>query len=118
MNNSDEKYKVVIQLSDNDPSLQKATINQVNNILNALEDIQIEVVLHSLGIHFLLQDNHLKSHIEQLHGKGVMFLVCRNALNAQNLDQDTLLSFAEIIPSAVAHLIVRQAEGWSYLKIG
>ena len=114
---SDKKYKVVIQLSGNDSKLQKATIGQVNNILKALEDIDIEVVTHSHGIEMLFNHSLLKNNLDQLHQKGVAFLVCQNAMAAQNIEKDSLLPFARVIPSAVAHLIVRQSEGWSYLRM-
>ncbi len=117
MNKNEEKYKVVIQLSGNDPKLQKATIGQVNNILKALENINIEVVTHSHGIEMLFKNSLLKNNLDQLHQSGVAFLVCQNAMAAQNIEKDSLLSFAGIIPSAVTHLIVRQAEGWSYLRM-
>ena len=113
----EKEYKVVIQLAGNDVKLQKATIGQVNNILKALENIRIEVVTHSHGIELLFTNSTLKNTLEQLHEKGVAFLVCQNAMDAQNIEKSSLLPFAEIIPSAVAHLIVRQDEGWSYLRM-
>ena len=117
MNKTEEKYKVVIQLSGNDSTLQKATIGQVNNILKALENIDIEVVTHSHGIEMLFNNSPLKNNLEILHEKGVAFLVCQNAMSAQHIEKNSLLPFAQVIPSAVAHLIVRQAERWSYLRM-
>ena len=112
-----KEYKVVIQLTNNDPKIQKATIGQVNNILKAMDNIRIEVVTHSHGIELIFNNSSLKNIVEQLHGKGVRFLVCQNAMVAQNIEKDSLLPFAEVIPSAVAHLIIRQDEGWSYLQM-
>lgn len=117
MDKTEQKYKVVIQLSGNDPKLQKETIGQVNNILKAMENIRIELVTHSHGIEMLFNNSLLKNNLDQLHQKGVVFLVCQNAMAAQNIQPDTLLPFVQTIPSAVAHLIVRQAEGWSYLRM-
>ena len=117
MTKNEKQYKVVIQLSANDPKIQKATIGQVNNILKALKNIRIEVVTHSHGIELLFTNSALKNNLEKLHEKGVVFLVCQNAMNAQNIEKDSLLPFAVIIPSAVAHLIIRQDEGWSYLRM-
>lgn len=117
MTETEKEYKVVIQLTGNDPAIQKATIGQVNNILKALEKVRIEVVTHSHGIELLFNNSAFKNTLEQLHGKGVTFLVCQNAMDAQNIEKGSLLPFAEIIPSAVAHLIIRQHEGWSYLRM-
>lgn len=117
MTKNEKEYKAVIQLSGNDANHQKAIVGQIHNILKALENIRIEVVTHSKGIELLFNNSgHLKI-LKQLHKKGVVFLVCQNAMNTQNVQKDSLLPFAEIIPSAVAHLIVRQDEGWSYLRM-
>ena len=111
-------YKVVIQLSSNDILVQKATISQLNNILNALPSITIEVVMNGSGMDLVLQDAPLTNTLEQLHEKGIQFLVCKNSLNQKNLSNTSILDFCTIVPSALAHLIVRQHEGWSYIKAG
>jgi intracellular sulfur oxidation DsrE/DsrF family protein len=111
-------YKVVIQLSSNDILVQKATISQLNNILNALPSVVIELVMNGPGIDLVLQDAPLTNTLEQLYKKGIQFLVCKNSLNQKNLSVTSILSFCPVIPSALAHLIVRQHEGWSYIKAG
>ena len=111
-------HRVVIQLSSNDVMIQKATISQLNNILNAFNQIQIELVMNGSGIELVLQEAAMANIVELLYHKGIQFLVCQNTLNQKNLDHKSLLSFCKIIPSAMAHLIVRQSEGWSYIKAG
>lgn len=111
-------YKVAIQLSSNDILVQKATISQLNNILNALPSVSIEVVMNGPGIDLILQDAALTNILEQLHEKGIQFLVCKNSLNQKNLSNTSILPFCIIVHSALAHLIVRQHEGWSYIKAG
>ena len=110
-------YKVVIQLSQNDLHLQKAALGQINNLLKDLENIYVELVTHSSGLNLLLKNTPLFDSIEKLHDKGVVFLVCQNALNSQRLEKKDVIPLAKIIPSAVAHLVKRQTEGWSYLRI-
>ncbi|WP_018343378.1 DsrE family protein [Cytophaga aurantiaca] len=111
-------YKVVIQLSSNDILVQKATISQLNNILNALPSVSIELVMNGPGIDLILQNAPLTNTLEQLHERGIQFLVCKNSLNQKNLSSTSILSFCSVVPSAIAHLIVRQHEGWSYIKAG
>ena len=111
-------YKVVIQLSSNDILVQKATISQLNNILNALPLVAIEVVMNGPGIDLILQDAPLTNTLEQLYEKGIQFLVCKNSLNQKNLSTTSILPFCTVVPSALAHLIVKQHEGWSYIKAG
>jgi intracellular sulfur oxidation DsrE/DsrF family protein len=111
-------YKVVIQLSNNDIAVQKATISQLNNILNAFESIEVEVVMNGPGIDLLVTETLYHNTLERLHEKGIQFVVCKNTLNHRNLGNTSILPFASIVPSAIAHLIIRQHEGWSYIKAG
>ena len=111
-------YNVVFQLSSNELLVQKATISQLNNILNALPAVLAEVVMNGPGIDLILNDGPLTNTVEQLHEKGIEFLVCKNSLNHKNLDQRSILPFCKIVPSALAHIIIKQHEGWSYIKAG
>ena len=42
--------------------------------------------------------------------------MCRNTLTARGLSEADLHPQAEVVPSGVAHLVLRQAEGWAYLR--
>jgi intracellular sulfur oxidation DsrE/DsrF family protein len=111
-------YKVVIQLSNEDTAVHKAMIKQLNNALEALDKLEIEVVVHGQGIGFLLLSSPVINNIEKLQKKGVRFLVCKNTLNDKKLEPSALYAGSKVIASGVAHLIVRQSQGWSYLKAG
>lgn len=98
--------------------MQKATIGQLNNILNAFEKISVEVVMNGLGIDLVLQESPFTNILEVQHQKGIQFTVCRNTLNQKNLTASNFLPFVTIVPSALAHIIIKQHEGWSYIKAG
>lgn len=110
------RYKVIIQLTSGDVSIQKSAITHLYNILKAIDEIEIELVTHGKGIALLLNETIFEKSLVELNQKGVRFLVCQNALDAQKLDKTSVLDLAIIIPSAVAHLIIRQSEGWPYLR--
>ena len=118
MEKTSGSLKVVIQLNANDPAIQKSLIGQVNNILKALGNIPIEVMAHGAGVDLLLQGSSMKNNVELLNEKGVVFLICQNTLNDRKVEITEFLPFCKVVPSGVAHIIVRQSEGWSYLKVG
>ena len=109
-------HKVVLQLTSNDSLVQKSAISHIHNIQKAFEHIVIELVTHGDGIELLLKGSALENHLQKLHETGVQLLVCKNALDAKKLSDSDVLPFCQVIPSAVAHLILRQIEGWSYLR--
>jgi intracellular sulfur oxidation DsrE/DsrF family protein len=50
---TDEKLKVVFQLTSNDTLVHKALVKQLNNLLTAAPNARVEVVCHNNGITFL-----------------------------------------------------------------
>jgi len=118
MGNSETRYKAVLQLSTDEPAVHKSVVRQMNNVLNAMDKVDIELVIHGPGIAVILKDAPLANNLELLHQKGIKFLVCANTLQDQGLAAAALLAFAAIVPSGIAHLIIRQSEGWSYIKAG
>jgi hypothetical protein len=119
MKSKEPIHKVVFQFSTNDTLQQKALIKQLDNLLKAMDPIVIEVVAHGPGVelfvsHLTKYENNLKA----LNDKGIRFLICRNTLNEKKIKPEQLIPFAEVIPAGIAHLIIRQEEGWSYIKAG
>ena len=116
--NNNTKYKVVFQLSNNDTIVHKGFVKQLDNLLVAMHNIDIEVVVHGPGATFLTNDSKFKAEIARLSDSGIKFLICRNTLKEKKINETELLPQASIIPAALAHIIKRQAEGWSYIKVG
>jgi uncharacterized protein len=75
-------------------------------------------VSHGAGIELLFNDSPVKNKLHLLHEKGVTFLFCQNTLTDRKIKISKFLAFSKIVPSGVAHIIVRQSEGWSYIKAG
>lgn len=118
MNTGSNEYKVVFQLSDNDTLVHKTLIRQLNNLQKAMNHVKIEVITHGPGIEFLMNTTSLAGNIQELHKKGVVFLVCNNTLLEKKMAAAAILPVANIISAGIAHIIRRQAEGWSYIKAG
>lgn len=114
-----ESYKVIIQLSDDSVDVQHSVISQVNNLVRALPSIHIELVIHSRGINFIYKSCQWENQLNQLIKQyNVKIYACNNTLEAMQLSKEDLLPIVEIVPSAVAHIVMKQHEGWSYLKAG
>jgi intracellular sulfur oxidation DsrE/DsrF family protein len=100
-----------------------AILSNIQNHLNADAKAKVVVVTHGPGIDFLLQDakdskgREFSAAVSSLAGKGVDFRVCNNTLVSRNINPDTLLMEAKIVPSGVAEVARLQArEGYVYLK--
>lgn len=113
-----EHLKVVFQLSTENEKLQKNTLRQIQHVLNDLPGICIELVVHGDGAALLLKSSVYSDVLAGLYDCGVRFLLCSNTMKSKNIGNEDLLPAVKVISSGVAYLILKQAEGWSYIKGG
>jgi intracellular sulfur oxidation DsrE/DsrF family protein len=52
----------------------------------------------------------------ELSAQGVRIAACGNALRGRDIDPTRLYPFVRVVPAGVAELVVRQAEGYAYIK--
>ncbi|MDJ1504214.1 DsrE family protein [Xanthocytophaga agilis] len=115
----DPQHKVVVQFSSPDTLSQGALIKNLNNLLKGLPNAQVEVVFHGPGIDMMLtQSSKYANLLEDLSKKGVTLAVCENTLRSRKLDKTSILSFGQTVPSGVVEVILKQEQGWAYLKGG
>lgn len=112
------QYQTIFHLSSGDPGIHKTLIRQIYNLLDALPEVSVEIVTHGEGIGLLLADSPNTDMLCDLHDRGIRLLVCQNTLKQKNIPEELLPEYTETVPAAVAHLVVRQHEGWSYIKAG
>lgn len=119
VNAQDAKHRVVFQLTSDNPKTWNSMLNNVENAIKDLgDDTQVEVVAHSGGLAFLVKEtNKATERAEALSANGVRFLACENTMSRKNIKKDQLVPFAETIPSGVGHIVKRQSEGWSYIRM-
>ncbi|WP_430614963.1 DsrE family protein [Flavobacterium sp. JP2137] len=111
-------HRVVFQMSSGEAAEQKGLINNVNNLLSLWEnDVVIHVVIHGPGIALVQTDKTaFKAEIHQLVDRGVVFQVCENTLKQKEIDKASIIERMEYIPSGIAEIVLRQEQGWSYIK--
>ena len=111
------KHRVVWDLSSADTTVQGAVFRQINNARTEIPDLDIEVVFHGQAVFAVMKDStQFASRIKIAKEKGVTLAVCNNSLRRLKIDPSQVSPLATVVPSAVAELIKKQTEGWSYLK--
>ena len=125
--NGYDKQKVVYHIND----IHSATgaLRNVKNHLNAVgdENIELIVVTHSSGAFSLVdgamgkKDKNGKVYnfndtVASLANRGVKFQICANTIRGKKIDKNKVNSYAEIIPSGVAHVAHLQQKGYLYVK--
>lgn len=106
-------------MTSSDPLVVKSMAGQIKNLLKALAgNVQVRVVCHGKSADFI-QYKHTASGavIDALLNEGVDIVACENMLAANGLQPEELYPGIKVVPSAIADLVVKQQEGWSYIKI-
>lgn len=113
-------HKVVVQMNTADTAAWSATIGNIRNLQKVWpNNIQVELVVHGKALDFLVKDKtHLTTDIIAMSKEGVVFAACENSMRKHHIEKSQLLFQAITVPSGVAELVLKQEEGWSYLKSG
>jgi intracellular sulfur oxidation DsrE/DsrF family protein len=97
--------------------VQAAVFRQINNARVEIPDLDIEVVFHGQAVYAVMKDStQFAARIKTAKEKGVTLAVCNNSLRRLKIDPSQVSPLATVVPSAVAELIKKQTDGWSYLK--
>jgi len=114
-----KKHKIVMQFSDSDSVSQASVVGQVKNIRTAWPNAQIEVVCHGPGLDLLATaKSKVANQVAEWSGKGVVFAACNNTMKRRNVKKEDLLSSAQIVPSAMIEITLKQEQKWAYVKGG
>jgi len=112
--------KVVLQISDNDPTKQTLVLNVANNLVKAYSgNVDIEIVAFGPGLRLLFADNHNADRIQGLVGSGVKFSACGNTLaNMTKLmgSKPALSQNANMVPAGIVRIVDLTSQGYTLVK--
>ncbi len=113
-------HRIIMQLASGDTAEWKATINNLKNLKQGWgNDVAIEVVAHGPGVGFLLTRKTTQHEaIRALKDGGVAFVICENSLREKKIDRLEVIPEAGFVPMGIGEIVLKQEEGWSYLKAG
>jgi intracellular sulfur oxidation DsrE/DsrF family protein len=75
--------KIVLQISDDDPSKQTLVLNVANNLLKEYgpDKVAIEIVAFGPGVRLMFADNANKGRLKALDTSGVKLTACSNTIS-------------------------------------
>jgi intracellular sulfur oxidation DsrE/DsrF family protein len=110
--------KVVVQVSDADPSKWNLALNNVRNLQADLgaKNVDIEIVAYGPGIEMLKADSVVGNRIGETLGAGVKVVACENTMRGQKLTKPDMLEGIGYVGAGVVEIMQRQQQGWTYLR--
>ena len=116
----DKSYRVVFDLTSRDTLDQKAVMRWVGEISAANPEARLEVVMYGKGFELVMPEK--SAFVAQVNSAirnpNVSFKVCQAALKNNNVDRSRIMADAQTVPDGFSELLMRQREGWGYIKVG
>lgn len=111
--------KVIFHIDDRDR--WNMVLSNVKNLLNKVNEneIEVEVLANGNSVEKYSKTTSKNDNInlmKELAKKGVEFAACNNSLTGLGLEKNEILNFITIVPAGVLELIVKQSEGYAYIK--
>ena len=115
----EKEHKIVFHLASSDSLVHKALVKQIANVLDYWKTAKVEVVVHNNGIGFMKQDEtRFIREIQSLNTRGVVFAVCENTMKQRKIEKSQILTTGTFVPVGIAEIVLKEEEGWSYIKAG
>jgi intracellular sulfur oxidation DsrE/DsrF family protein len=104
------EQKLVLQISDADPTKQTLVLNVASNAMKAYgaDKIDIEIVAFGPGLRLMFADNHNKQRISGLVDNGVRFAACGNTLKKVTKilgEEPEINSQVKMVPGGIVRII-------------
>src|SRR5437879_10198781 len=115
---SPKPYKVVFDLTTDDPQDQAAVLRWLREVASVNPQNEMEVVMYGRGLALVVSGRStLGDEVKQAIGSPhVAFKVCEIAMRNQKLEKSQLLPNVATVPDGIGEIVARQKEGWGYIK--
>jgi len=121
-------HKLAIHVDQNDAAVMRLALNNARNAHELFgsrgEDVGIEIVCYSQGLHMLRDDTSpVKDRIKQLKEvsfpSNITFTACNNTKQAMEKREGhpiAIIPQATLVPAGVVRIMELEEQGWSYVR--
>ncbi|TAK85376.1 MAG: hypothetical protein EPO20_10105 [Betaproteobacteria bacterium] len=113
-----DRYKVVLQVSDNDPAKWNLALNNARNIQQDLGkgNVDVEIVAYGPGLGMLKMESKVADRLAQALDNNVALLACENTMRNTKVQKSDMYGGIGYVDAGVVHIMKRQREGWAYVR--
>ncbi len=115
---AEDKAKMVIQVSDNDPAKWNLALNNAKNIQKDIgkDKVDLEIVAYGPGIGMLKAESEVANRIQEAADSGVQVMACENTMRNQKLSKTDMNAKVGYVSSGVVEIMQKQQQGYTYLR--
>jgi hypothetical protein len=113
-----ERYKVVLQVSDNDPAKWNLALNNARNIQADIgkDNVDVEIVAYGPGLGMLKADSKVGPRLAQALDGSIGLMACENTMRNTKTTKADMYAGISYVDAGVVHIMKRQREGWAYIR--
>jgi uncharacterized protein len=114
-----QPYRVVFDLTSRDTLDQRAVLRWLKEVGGSSPEAKMEVVMYAKGFELVMPDRSAFAADvkEAMKSPNVSFRVCAIALKNNNVAKSQLLAGVETVPDGIHELVMKQQDGWGYIKV-
>ncbi len=114
----EKPVKIVFDVTTDDENTHKSAIRHVKFMSDAYPDSEFEVVMYSKAMNMVLPDKSVVAkEVEELAKlENVKFVICEGTMKRYDVKKEDLISGVQTVPDGILEIIIKQAEGWGYIK--
>ncbi len=115
----DHPRKIVLSLSERDPSRVNEVIGNLGNIQRfyGADEVKLVLVVYGPGVHALLRgESQVADRIAGLVAIGIDVEACQATLVTLNKTAQDLLPGVRVIPNGIPEIVERQVAGYIYVR--
>ena len=112
-------YNIVFDLTTSDTATHQRLIRWINGIITSHPDAKIEVVFYGKALDMIVKDKStVAGDVIKLGSENkVTFAACEHAMQVFNINKNQLLNGVTTVPDSLYELVIKQAEGYGYIKV-
>jgi len=113
-----QKQRVVIQVSDNDPAKWSLALNNARNVQQDLgkDNVEIEIIAYGPGLGMLKAESKVADRLAEALDNNVGLLACENTMTNTKVTRNDMYGGIAYVKAGVTHIMKRQREGWAYIR--
>ena len=113
-----QKQRLVIQVSDNDPVKWGLALNNARTVQAELgkDNVQIEIVAYGPGLEMLKAESKVADRLAGALDENVGLIACENTMTNTRVTKEDMYSGIAYVKAGVTHLMKRQQQGWAYIR--
>lgn len=110
--------QILFDVTSNDTLTHQSAYRHVSLMAKSYPESKLEVVIYGGALPMVVRG---QSTVEQgilklAENKNVAFKVCRVTMKKYQVTEDQLIAGVQVVPDAIIELVVKQGEGWGYIK--